>query len=91
MSSFRCADPLSRVILSIALYGVICDSAFYSSDAAIYVSKRHIVEHLSRHTAWVESESEPTTDMRALNVLFALAGDEWRSTNETLYVFRDGI
>ena len=82
----RAKGPVIRID-----YGVICDSAFYSSDAAIYVSKRHIVEHLSRHTAWVESESEPTTDMRALNVLFALAGDEWRSTNETLYVFRDGI
>ena len=85
-------EHVSGLVIRIE-YGRLCGISFYSGDAVIYVAKRHIVEHLSKHTNWIGADltSEPTTDMRAVEVLFELAGDQWKSANETLYVFRDGV
>ena len=74
-------------------YGACLSASFFLRGAVLHVPKRHIVEHLSNHQRWLneDSTSEPTTDTSALEVLHELAGDEWRSANETLYVFRDGV
>ena len=58
----------------------------------IYVAKRDVVDHLSKDTSWIaEKKAFPTTDRAALEILHSVAGKEWESVNETLYVYEDGI
>ena len=57
----------------------------------IYISKREIVDKLSKHTAWFAAKRLPSTDKEAFEELLNVAGDDWRTLDNCIFVFEDGI